>query len=134
MKRLLLSAALFGLSATAFAGAAYAVPCTPGYVYVCDWSEYVTANVPTVITWNFKPQHGFTLAVPAAQNGLNQCWAEDDYAAMGNAGPNHGFPFGHDPVTGANVAYTTPPGYIPIGGVSVYCTGQASVWVEARSF
>jgi hypothetical protein len=78
------------------------------------------------------PPNGFMVQMNGPSEQGNYCWINDN----GPAGQNRGFLFGG--ASGPYLApwpsmmFVTPPGYKPIGPVSVWCPN--SVFLETRAW
>jgi hypothetical protein len=102
------------------APAATAVPRAP-----MDGSMLVTAGTSTTLFNGAVPPNGFIV-----QAGTLQCFVNDN----GPAGINAAFFFGPNG-SETVVLYVTPPGYKPIGAVSVFCPGSGGgTYVAARGW
>jgi hypothetical protein len=101
-----------------------------------DGSLIVPANTATVLFGGKVPPNGFTIQLYG--NGTPQCIVNDHgppFNPPGTNGPS-GFVIpqtgGAAPLTYGFPIFTTPPGYKPIGPVSIYC--YASVSAEIRGW
>jgi len=91
-------------------------------------------GAPTVLFNGAVPPNGFMVQINQQGSLGNLCWVNDNGPASGNP-PTAGFLFG-----GWNTAtlptspslFVTPPGYKPIGPVSVLCFGGA--FIEYRGW
>jgi hypothetical protein len=79
------------------------------------------------------PPNGFMVQLNVSTELGNFCWVNDNGPANGEAPPS-GFLIGgvSAPFTPWPFLFVTPPGYKPIGAVSIWCSG--SVYIETRGW
>jgi hypothetical protein len=87
-----------------------------------DGSVIVPTNTSTPLFNGAVPPNGFMVQAIGVL-----CFVNDN----GPASTQAGFTFGNSGTAGADI-FVTPPGYKPIGAVSVYCAGSA--YVAARNW
>jgi hypothetical protein len=110
------------------APATTAVPRAP-----MDGSKVVPATTSTTLFNGAVPPNGFMV-----QTGANAgiCWVNDNGSASGEGAISLGGPFAGFEIVQSNPAgvslFVTPPGYKPIGVVSVWCT--LAGYVAARGW
>jgi hypothetical protein len=78
------------------------------------------------------PPNGFMVQMNTPNELGNTCYVSDNGPANGNAAPPVGFIIGGN-VTGATpFLFVTPPGYKPMGPVTVWCA--QGLYIETRGW
>jgi hypothetical protein len=93
----------------------------------------VLSNTGTPLFGGVTPPNGFMVQINNPNTTLT-CWVNDNGQAGGNppSGFTIGGTIGNYPSSGpAPVLFVTPPGYRPMGPVTVGCTGPTYVEVRA---
>jgi len=134
--REMLAVGVLGMFALCAQAQAAGIPVTVESSSGMDGSMIIPATTATVLFGGKVPPNGFTIQIYG--DGTPQCIVNDHglpYNLPGDNGPS-GFVIpqtgGAAPLTYGFPIFTTPPGYKPMGPVSIYC--YASVSAEVRGW
>lgn len=93
----------------------------------------INGGISTPLFNGAVPPNGFMVQLNSPSELGNTCYVNDNGPANGNNAPPNGFIIGGGAVSSpVPFLFVTPPGYKPIGPVSIWCAN--GLYVEARGW
>jgi hypothetical protein len=92
----------------------------------------VTGGVAATLFNGATPPNGFMVQLNSLGELGNGCWVSDNGTANRNSAPPVGFVIGGNINGTVPFLFVTPPGYKPMGPVTVWCA--QALYIETRGW